>query len=126
MRAIRSAEAKDRERMKGPRQKGKAIRAASNGSKRACVESHRQKAIDTWVDDARDRFRGIAIRRHLHSVDNTGARISGLGDILHHSIGIDVYPHETENIEQLAKDLEAAGGRGSSVSPISVVDSTGL
>lgn len=113
---IRAAEGKDKRRMNDPGRKQKVIIAASKGSQEVRIESNVQQAISKWVNIIRQKFCGIAIRRHLASVDYQGARISGLGALFHHPILVKLYDHEMVNIRQLAEELIANGGKGHSVS----------
>ncbi|KAG2063485.1 hypothetical protein BDR04DRAFT_1037816 [Suillus decipiens] len=64
----------------------------------------------TWISIIRERFTGIVIRRTIWSVDNHGARISGLAPFQEHNLLVKLYSHEVENLERIAKDLVEEGG----------------
>lgn len=106
---LRAAESKDRQRFKSGDRKKKIIQAAVSGDSSVQMHSLYQEEMHKWISVIRERFAGITIRRHLRSVDNTGTRISGLGPLYSHHLLVKLYPHETENLEALAKELVADG-----------------
>ncbi|KAG1836505.1 P-loop containing nucleoside triphosphate hydrolase protein [Suillus subalutaceus] len=64
----------------------------------------------TWINDIRKRFSGIVIRRTIWSVDNQGVRISGLAPFKEHNLLVELYDHEVDNLELIAKELVEEGG----------------
>jgi hypothetical protein len=110
-RRLRAAQSKDRKRLKVGDCKKKLIQAAVSGDSDVQMHSVYQDEMLKWVGVIRQRFSGITIRRNLHSLDNTGARISGLGPLYEHHLLVKLYPHEIDNLEALAKELVEDGAQ---------------
>jgi hypothetical protein len=65
----------------------------------------------TAIDGIRRRFSGAVIRRTIQSVDNTGARISGLEPYQEHLLVVDLYESELENLKGICEGLVADNAR---------------
>ena len=110
---LHAAQTKDRQKSKSAECKKKIIQAAVSGDSSVTIHFLYQEEMLRWIRVIRERFAGIAIHRTLQSVDNTGARISGLGPLYRHhllvKLLVKLYLHGIENLEALAKELVADG-----------------
>jgi hypothetical protein len=108
---LRSATAKDRNWVKKHGDdKSTLIAAEKDGGHQSTGKF--QKEMRRYVEIFRKAFQGAVVRRSLlQSVDNTGARVSGLEPYKEDFLRVDLYPHEMENLEKVASNM-AKGRQG--------------
>jgi len=102
---LRAAQTKDGKRMKSGDRKRKLVQAVIKGDSSVTFRTSYEPELLRWIAVIRNWFAGISIRRHLQSVDNTGARILGLGPIHKHALLVKLYQHELDNLEAVAEEL---------------------
>lgn len=101
-RRLRLASASDR---RGQNKNSKNVVLSTLKGKSTIGTSAYETEVRIAIDDIRERFNEIIVRRTVHSVDNMGNNISGLEPFHEHVLIVGLYKHEMENLELLARDL---------------------
>lgn len=110
VRQLRAAAAKDRKRFQQGNRIATIIMGTVKGDVDVDIPSLYRSQMLMWIGIIRERFSGVVIRRTIWSVDNCGARISGLAPFQEHNLLVKLYSHEVDNLERIAKDLVEEGG----------------
>jgi hypothetical protein len=67
------------------------------------VEMNTRAVTDAWIKRIRKKYEGSVIRRTVNSKDNEGKSITGLEAYEEHLCVLEMYQHEYDAIEALAK-----------------------
>jgi hypothetical protein len=81
------------------------IMATVKGDQELKIKSKSHIEIFKAIEGIQERFAGVVIYRTVWSVDNTGARISGLAPFQEHILVINLYKAEMTNLELVAQGL---------------------
>jgi len=102
---LKAATRRDRKAREDDGKNEEMVRRMVQGKGLGKAESEFQEEMLDWIDKIREGYGSSAIRRTVRSVDNTGARISGLPPFEEHPLVIDLYQNEMENLDAIAEEL---------------------
>jgi hypothetical protein len=106
-RELRAATRRDRQARKeeGNDSAEKYIRGALHGDQDSELPSAYKDEMLEWIIKLKDGYAGSIIRRTVWSEDNEGNRISGLKPFIEHSLVLELYDEEVENLDEVAEEL---------------------